>query len=294
VHGTDNVIARIHSCWASLYGERALTMRAHGLGTAEPAMAVVVQAMVDAEKSGTVAPTGTTGELLIEATFGLGEPIISGAVEPDRYIVDRHSHAPLAMTIGRKQIVLWSGDDAQGHTYNSPERRSARVLSDAELGELSALSTAIDQCLGTPNELEWSIDQSGVQVIQARPVTPTQHVVSRLIEEFVSGLGVGPGWATGRVRVIDRFEELDGLRAGEILVAAETAPEWTPALIRAAGVVTDGGDASCHAAHVATEHGIPAIVGTRNATTRLTTGMTVTVDARRGWVLPAVQVSEAT
>ena len=288
IAGVDRVIARIHSCWASMFGERALTLRGHGLGDGEPSMAVIVQTMIDADKSGIITPTGTPDEMLVEATFGLGEPIISGAVEPDRYIVDRMRHEVLSITIGRKQIVLHGGPDADGHRFAEPRRMRERVVDDAELAVLSMLSTAIDDHLGALHEVEWSADRYGVYPIQARPITPAHHVDAPLIDACVNGIGIGLGWATGRVRVIDRYEDLGELRNGEILVTAETTPEWRPHIRRAAAVITDEGDTTCHAARVAVEEGLPAIVGTKGATTELESGQYVTVDASRGWVFPSV------
>lgn len=294
VTGVDRVIARIHSCWASIFGERALTMRAHGLGEGDPAMAVIVQTMVDADKSGIITPTGSPNEMIVEATFGLGEPIISGAVEPDRYVVDRHTHEPSSVTIGRKQIVLRGRSDSDGHQFAEPDRIHARVVDDNELAQLSELSTSVDRHFGAPHEVEWSIDRSGVHPLQARPITPAHHVDATLIDECVVGTGIGLGWATGRVRIVDRYADLGELRDGEVLVTAETAPEWLPHIQRAAAVITDDGDRSCHAARVAAEEGLPAIVGTQNATTALETGMYVTVDASRGWIFPSVTFPTST
>ncbi len=292
--GVDRVIARIHSCWASLFGETALTMRAHGLGEGEPAMAVIVQTMIDADKSGIITPTGLPHEMLVEATFGLGEPIISGAVEPDRYIVDRDTHETSSITIGRKQIVMRGRSDSDGHQFAEPDRLHARVVDDDELARLSELSTAVDRHFGAPHEVEWSIDRCGVHPLQARPVTPAHHLDASSVDECVIGTGIGLGWATGRVRIVDRYEDLGELRDGEILVAAETTPEWLPYIQRSAAVITDEGDMSCHAARVAVEEGLPAIVGTHDATTTLETGMYVTVDASRGWVFPSVTFATST
>lgn len=293
VTGVDSVLARIHSCWASLFGERALAMRSQGLGDAEPSMAVVVQTMVAADKSGILAPTGSESELLIEGTFGLGEPIISGAVEPDRYVVDRQTHEPLNITIGRKQIVLRGHPGGHGHEFAAPGQQLARVVDDAELARLSELSTSIDRYFGELHEVEWSIDSSGVKVLQARPIIPAHHIDSAVVEQCVNGVGIGMGWATGRVRIIERYDDLVELRDGEILVAAETSPEWLPHLRRAGALITDHGGSGCHAARVAAEEGLPAIVGTHNATSALTNGVFVTVDASRGWVVPRVSFSDS-
>ncbi|MEP1125484.1 MAG: PEP/pyruvate-binding domain-containing protein [Ilumatobacter sp.] len=294
IAGLDRVLARVHSCWASLFGERALAMRGHGLGDGDPSMAVVVQTMIDADKSGFITPTGSPDEVLVEATFGFGEPIMSGAVEPDRYVVDRTRHVASSVTIGRKRIVLHRGPDTAVHRFAEPDRVRERVVDDAELAVLSTLSAAIDEHLGALHEVEWSTDRTGVHAIQARPFTPTHHVDAPLIDACVNGIGIGLGWATGRVRVIDRYEELDELRDGEILVTAETTPEWRPHIRRAAAVITDEGDTRCHAARVAVEEGLPAIVGTKDATTELESGQYVTVDASRGWVFPSVTFATST
>ncbi len=288
VVGVDQVIGRIHGCWASLFSEPALTLRARGLGSGVPSMAVIVQTMVHAAKSGVITPTGSTSEMLVEATYGLGEPIITGAVEPDRYVVDRLDHTVRSMTIGRKQIVVPDTIDVGGDRSPAPDRRTMRVLSDGELRELSDRSRAVDVCFGEPHEVEWVIDDHRLSVIQSRPMTPGHHIDSPSGAENVNGIGIGLGWATGRVRIVDRFEELTELQPNEILVTAETTPEWAPNLGRSAAVITDEGDATCHAARVARELDIPAIVGTGDATTRLETGMYVTVDAGRGWVIPSV------
>jgi pyruvate,water dikinase len=254
-------------------------------------MAVIVQTMIDADKSGIITPTRSPNEMLVEATFGLGEPVVSGAVEPDRYVIDRQTYELSSVTIGRKEIVLRGRSDAVVHEFADSDHLRARVLDDTELGELSILSRSIDQHFGAPHEIEWSIDRFGVHPLQARPITFAHDIDAPSIEKNVTGVGIGHGWATGRVRVVDRYEDLGELSDGEILVTTETTPEWSPHIRRAAAVITNEGDASCHAARVAAEAGLPAIVGTRDATTALETGRSVTVDASRGRVFSSVTFS---
>ena len=282
-----HVVSRIHSCWASLFGERALAMRARGLGAEHPTMAVVVQRMVHAEKSGLAIPLGQAEALLIEATFGLGEPLISGAVDPDRYVIDRDRLSPTSIAIGDKRIVLEGG---AGHTFLAPELQTARVLDDRELARIGQLSASVDGRFGGPHEIEWALLEGTLHVLQVRSLLPDHPVAAPTIDRTVSGIGVGLGFATGRVRIAHRPGDLIDLRTGDILVTTETTPEWTPHLERVAAVITDEGDASCHAARVARELGIPAIVGTGTATTMLEPGHVVTVDAERGWALPVMTI----
>ncbi len=289
VVGVERVVGRILACWASLFSEPALALRAHGLGADHPSMAVIVQTMVRATKSGLVTPISGTSDAIVDATFGLGEPVIAGAVEPDRYLVDRADQTLRSITIGRKDVVLLpAGEGGGGHRFADPDRRNVRVLSDDEVRGLSAMTRAIDLRFGGTHEVEWAIDAHGAHVLQARPITPGHHVDSPVIRDNVSGIGIGHGWATGRVRVVERLEELEHLCEGEVLVAAETTPEWSPHLQRSAAIIVERGDTTCHAARVAQESGVPAVVGAQGAVTYLETGMCVTVDASRGWVVPAV------
>jgi pyruvate,water dikinase len=282
-----HVISRIHGCWASLFGERALAMRARGLGADDPTIAVVVQRMVAADKSGLAIPNGDSSKVLIEATFGLGEPIISGAVEPDRYVVDHLASSPTSVSIGHKRVIL-EGAGGAGHSFMPAELQHARVLSADEVALIARLSASVDDHFGAPHEVEWAVQNGNLHVLQVRPFNPGHDAAIPSFERTVDGIGVGVGFVTGRVRVIHRLEDLTSMSTGEILVTKYTGPEWTPHLERAAAVITDDGDGSCHAARVAREVGIPAVVGTRVATTTLDDGLFVTVDAGRGWVLPAV------
>jgi pyruvate, water dikinase len=289
VVGTESVISRIHSCWASLYGERALTLRSMGLGDDRPVMAVVVQQLVPAAKSGIVVPIGPANEVLIEATFGLGEPIVSGAIEPDRYVADRVDTAHYSLTIGRKEIVL-PADPSQGHTFAAPELALERVLDDDEVHRITRLSARVDRQFGNHHEVEWAIAGRALSVLQIRPVALNYDVPDASIDRMICGLGIGLGTSTGRVRVVGHVDDLEQIRDGDVLVAVSTQPHWRPYLSRAGAIVTDSGDEHSHAARVARELGIPAVVGTTSATAMLTDGACVTVDAARGWVLPSQTV----
>ena len=290
--GPDQILARIRSCWASLFGERALMLRSRGLGDARPSMAVIVQPMVDARKSGIAVPLETRSDILIEATFGLGDPIVMGAVEPDSYVFDTHSNAVRSKTIGRKQIVL-QADNPLGHSFAPPDQEFLPVLDDAEARSLATLCTDVAREFGRPHEIEWAIGTAGPIVLQIRPVeiSMADHTVQvgsgDGVDGLVTGLGVGLGSATGPVRVVLSDDDVAAVKLGDVIVAADTEPRWRPHLLRAAAIVTDGGDEHSHPARIAREYGIPTVVATSTGTTNLIEGDVVTVDAHRGIVHPS-------
>jgi len=282
----DQIFTRIRSCWASLFGERALMLRARGLGDAQPSMAVIVQPMVDAVKSGIVVPIGPHTEVLIEATFGLADPIVTGAVEPDSYVLDTHTGTVRSKTIGRKQIVL-QPNDPFGHSFAPADQELLPVLNDAEAHSLAALCAGVAQVFERPHEIEWAIGTAGLSVLQIRPVetsTAGDGLVSESADGRFAGLGVGLGSASGPVRVVRSESDVSAVEVGDVIVAIHTVPEWRPHLLRAAAIVTETGDEHSHAAHIAREYGVPTVVATRNATADLVNGAVVTVDAHRGTV----------
>jgi pyruvate,water dikinase len=286
--GPDQILARIRSCWASLFGERALMLRARGLGDAQPSIAVIVQPMVDALKSGIVVPLGPRTEVLIEATFGLGDPIVMGAVEPDSYVFDTRTNTIRSKTIGRKQIVLQAVGPF-GHVFATDDQEFLPVLDDAEARSLATLCTDVTREFGRPHEIEWAIGATGLMVLQIRPVE-TSEVVHRLlvgpVDGLVTGLGVGLGSASGPVRVVLCDDDAAAVEIGDVIVAKNTVPRWRPHLLRAAAIVTDTGAEHSHAARIAQEYGIPTVVATNTATADLVEGDPVTVDAHRGTVNP--------
>lgn len=286
VIGAEAVISRIQGCWASLYGERALAMNARGLGGDEPTMAVIVQPMLRAEKSGLAVSLPPSFDVLVEATFGLGEPLVTGAVEPDRHVIDSSTGAIRSTSIGRKQIVLPA--DAHGrHQFAPLERQRQQALSTTELNDIAHLCARVSHSFGTPHEIEWLIDGSGPAVLQARAIEPDRQPIETSQDQVLTGVGVGSGTATGPVRVISSVSELASVAAGDVIVTRATTPEWRPHLIRACAIVTDTGDEHSHAAQVAMEYGIPAVVGAQGATIDLDDGSMATVDASRGWIFPA-------
>lgn len=296
VVGEEALLDRLRACWASAYGQRVVAYRkAQGL-TEEPAIAVVVQAMVDSARSGvmfTADPsTGDTGRIIIEGAFGLGEVVVGGQVEPDTYVVAKQGPRLLEVRVGQKDFRLVR--DGVGHERRedlSPEQAHQRVLSDVEVLELARLGQRVERHYGAPQDIEWAEEGGKLYLVQSRPVTTLgaaggEKATARpAARTLVSGLGASPGAATGRVRVLRKPEEGQQLQAGEVLVAPMTSPDWVPTMRRAAAVVTDSGGMTCHAAIVSRELRKPCVVGTRTATRVLRDGEEVTVDGSAGVIL---------
>ncbi|HET8641431.1 MAG TPA: phosphoenolpyruvate synthase [Pseudonocardiaceae bacterium] len=286
IRGGEDLVERVLDCWVSLYGQRVVFYRAAQGLTEEPAMAVVVQRMVNSERSGvcfTADPvTGDGANVVLEAALGLGEVVVSGAVEPDTYVVAKDTGVPLRVRIGHQtHKIIRGAKDADEHVELDDVDADRRVLDDAELAALTALMVRVEEHYGAPQDVEWAIEGGEFFVLQSRPIT-TIRSEPTAPQETLSGLNASPGIVTGRVRVLHSPVEGARLRDGEILVAEMTNPDWVPTIRRAAALVTDGGGMTCHAAIVARELGVPCVVGTRDATTRLIDGELVTVDGGAG------------
>jgi pyruvate,water dikinase len=297
VVGDTAVIERVVDCWASLFGDRAIAYRASQGITDEPAIAVVVQRLVESDRAGvlfTADPsTGRLDRLVIEGAFGLGEVVVSGAVEPDTYVVDKEGPTPLSTRVGHKTHRLVGHPDGTVARVELEEAEAdARVLGDDEVLDLARLGLRVEAHYGgEPQDVEWAIANGQVYLVQARPITtltgggiagPAADGPNAL--PLVRGLAASPGVVAGRVRVLASPKEGGRLQAGEILVAPMTNPDWVPTIRRAGAVVTDGGGMTCHAAIVSRELRVPCVVGARTATTALRDGDLVTVDGAEGAV----------
>jgi pyruvate, water dikinase len=301
VVGDDAVLERVRDCWASLYGDRVISYRASQRMDEEPVLAVVVQAQVASDRSGvmfTVDPsTGARDRLVIEAALGLGEVVVSGAVEPDTYLVAKDGPRLISVRVGRQSHALVAGPGGTVDREDlDAQRADARVLSDDEVLAVASLGLQVEQHYGEPQDTEWAYSGGRLWMLQSRPVTtlgggPLHAEVEAPASGppagtvLLRGLAAAPGRVSGRVRILQNPSDGSRLQAGEILVAPMTNPDWVPTMRRAAAVVTDGGGMTCHAAIVARELGVPAIVGARTATTTLRDDELVTVDGAKGEVV---------
>jgi pyruvate,water dikinase len=289
VCGDDELVAAVRRCWASLFSPRVITYRASRKFTADPAMAVVVQQMVNSERSGvafTADPsTGSRDRVVVEGAFGLGEVVVSGEVEPDTYVIDKQTLDVIDVRIGHKDFEIVRGANGHDQTVSlNPDQADARVLGDVDLKRVAELAIATERHNGCPQDVEWAISDGDVWLVQARPIT-TLHPPTDHPDLLARGLPAAPGVASGTVRVLTSPEDGSRLLDGEVLVAPMTNPDWLPTIRRSAGLVTDTGGMTCHAAIVARELGIPCVVGTRSATKDLVDGTVVTVDGGHGRVM---------
>jgi pyruvate,water dikinase len=290
--GSVEVADRVVDCWASLFGPRVIAYRRIRGIAEEPAIAVVVQAMIDADRSGvmfTADPaTGARDRIVIEAAFGLGEVVVSGQVEPDTYVVDKSRSHVIDVHLGHKTHKLVRGAHGDDRVDLSDADAAMRVCNDRDVLALARLGMEVESHYGEPQDIEWAFAQERLYVVQSRPITTLAHAVSQELvsgEVLVRGLGAAPGTASGRVHVLRSPAEGASLKPGEVLVAPMTNPDWVPVLRRAAALVTDRGGMTCHAAIVSRELGVPCVVGARNATTVLHDGTDVTVNGAQGAVL---------
>ncbi|MGB9844519.1 phosphoenolpyruvate synthase [Methanothermobacter tenebrarum] len=294
IKGAEDVLKHVQECWASLFEARAIFYREqNNFDHAKVSIAVVVQEMVNAEKAGVMFTAHpSTGEdiLLIEASWGLGEAVVSGAVTPDTYSVDKATGKLLNFKIGEKNVMFKRED---GETVKVPvpdDMREKRVLSDEEIAKLADLGRKIHEHYKFPQDTEWAIEEGKVYMLQSRPVTTlTEIKVPEEKEEeekeiILKGLGASPGLASGKVKIIKDIDELDKIQTGDILVTVMTTPDMVPAMKRASGILTDEGGVTCHASIVSRELGIPCIVGTGDATRKLKDNQVVTMDGTKGIV----------
>lgn len=299
----EQLIDRVKECWASLFSQRAIYYRERQDFPHDVVdIAVVVQQMVDAEKSGVMFTSHpSTGEdrIIIEAAWGLGEAVVSGTVSPDNYVYDRQDAELDEVTIADKKVQMIK-DEETGKTVKvevEEERRNARVLTDEEIDELVELGKRVETHYGNPQDVEWAIADGEVFMLQSRPITTIDDSDDgEMAEEretndndgvdvLVRGLGASPGIVSGKVRIVENLDQLDKVEDGDILVTEMTMPDMVPAMKRAAGIITDEGGMTSHAAIVSRELGVPAVVGTGSGSRELKDDQVVTIDGDKGTVI---------
>ncbi|WP_341236358.1 phosphoenolpyruvate synthase [uncultured Limnobacter sp.] len=310
VTGIDDVLEKIKEVFASLYNDRAISYRVHkGFAHADVALSAGVQRMVRSDKaaSGVMftmdTESGFDQVVFITSSYGLGETVVQGAVNPDEFYVFKPTLAAGSYPIIRRQIgsklikmefdaLKESGKSVR--TVDVPaEQRNRYSLNDDDVIELAKYAMIIEKHYGRPMDIEWGKDgiDGKLYILQARPETVNSQKDNDVQLRYKlkgnsailsSGRAIGQKIGAGSVRVINDSSEMDRVQAGDILVTDMTDPNWEPVMKRAAAIVTNRGGRTCHAAIIARELGIPAVVGCGDATEKLTEGMLVTVSCSEG------------
>jgi pyruvate,water dikinase len=304
ISGEAALLLHIKKVFASLYTDRAIAYRVHhGFEHDAVALSAGVQRMVRADLacSGVLftldTESGFRDVVFITAAYGLGETIVQGAVNPDEFYVHKPMLAKSYPAIVRRERgnkavrMVWR--DGATVIENTPTALQQRfALTDAEVLELARQAVAIEQHYGRPMDVEWAKDgvsgelfivQARPETIKARSVGGVEHYVLKAAGEVrISGRAIGQKIGAGPVRVIASPAQMNQVQTGDVLVTDMTDPDWEPVMKRAAAIVTNRGGRTCHAAIVARELGIPAVVGTADATTELKDGETVTVSCAEG------------
>ena len=311
VRGRDPLLRAIHEVYASLFNDRAISYRVHqGFDHGEVALSVGIQHMArsDLGASGVMftldTDSGFREVVFITASYGLGETVVQGAVNPDEFYVYKPGlragrPAILRRNLGGKAVKLvYAGDDDDARarrveTVDVPAAdRSRFAIDDADVEALARQALLIEEHYGCPMDIEWAKDGGDgmIYVLQARPET-VQSRAGRSIQRFTlkgsskvlaTGRAIGSRIGTGPARLIRDVREMARVQSGDVLVADMTDPDWEPVMKRAAAIVTNRGGRTCHAAIIARELGIPAVVGCGNATTVLKDGALVTVACSEG------------
>jgi pyruvate,water dikinase len=311
IRGIDNVLEAVKRVYASLYNDRAIAYRVHKkFAHADVSISAGVQRMVrsDLGAAGVMftmdTESGFREVVFITASYGLGETVVQGSVNPDEFYVSKQclsnaKPAILRRSLGGKAIKLVFTDDASaGNSVEevnvAPVDRDRFSLADAEVEELARYAMAIEKHYGRPMDIEWGRDGTDgkLYILQARPETVksqesktrtlTRYRIGKRGEVLTTGRAIGSKIGQGKVRVIEDVSEIARVQDGDVLVTDMTDPNWEPVMKRASAIVTNRGGRTCHAAIIARELGVPAVVGCEDATDTLKEGSEVTVSCSEG------------
>jgi pyruvate,water dikinase len=294
IQGIDNVIHAIKDVFASLFNNRAISYRVHqGFDHADVALSAGIQRMVRSEtaSSGVLftidTESGFNGVVFITSAYGLGETVVQGAVNPDEFYVYKdglkaNKPAILRKNLGGKAIKMVYGAKATAGLSVETERVSQEdrrrfSITDEEVNELAKQAMIIEEHYGRPMDIEWAKDgdDGKLYIVQARPETVRSRVAQNVMERYllnetgtvlVEGRSIGHRIGSGQVRLLDDISEMDKVKDGDVLVTDMTDPDWEPVMKRASAIITNRGGRTCHAAIIARELCIPAVVGCDDAT----------------------------
>ncbi len=290
IKGHAALLENIKKCFSSLFTARAIYYRQKkGFAYEKALLAVVIQRMVDSQKSGVMFsrnPLKDDDSIVVEAVWGLGEGIVSGQIVPDHYTLNRELEVQEMKVSDKKIAIVRSSSGSLQTAKLTGERSNQQVLTGYELKRLAQYALDLEQHYGKPQDIEFAISQE-VYIVQSRPITTKPQVMGGEVtgNVLLSGLGASPGVSSGTVKIVRSLNELGKIQKGDVLVTMMTNPDMVVTMQRAAGIITDEGGITSHAAIISREMGIPCVVGTRTATQSLTEGQVVTVDGSTGRVI---------
>ena len=300
IKGDASLLNSVRECWASLFTARAIFYRSENkIKHEQVKISVIVQKMIQSEVSGvmfTIDPVSNDKEkIIIEAVWGLGEMIVQGSVVPDTYSVQKKTLSILAKQISDQSIQLVRKGDGNEEVRVPKNRIDEQKLTDKEIVKLAEIGQELQKHYYHPQDVEWAKHKGKLFIIQTRPVT-TMGAVDKKSKEIAStaegvavtpilkGASASPGIGSGEVKIVRKASEINKVKKGDVLVSIMTSPDFVPAMKKASAIVTDQGGQTSHAAIVSRELGIPCVVGTKEATSKLKEGDFVTVDGSRGSV----------
>ena len=290
IKGNEDLIEKIKKCFASLFTSRAIYYRQKkGFKHEGTKLAVIVQKMINSDKSGVIFskdPSYKNDDIIIEAVFGLGEGIVSGKITPDRYIVSGDLEM-LEKKISNKKIAITRDSDGKKVQMKLQEDKSnSQVLKDYEVNKLSEIALKLEEHYQKPQDIEFAIEKNEIYIVQTRAITTIKGRIKEGKElegeMILKGLAASPGIAYGKIKIVRNLKNLDKINQGDVLVTKMTNPDMVVVMQKASAIVTDEGGITSHAAIISREMGIPAIVGTEEATLKLKEGEIITVNGFTG------------
>jgi len=309
VHGESELLHACRKCYASLFTDRAIVYRENnGFDHLQVALSIGIQKMVRADRAGSGVmftldtETGFPGVVVINAAWGLGENVVQGTVNPDKYLIfkrflaDPRQQPIIEKSLGTKEkkLIYAEGGGARTHNIKTPRaERETFVLRDEEILQLAHWATAVETHYGRPMDIEWAKDgdTGELYLVQARPETVQSAKSNTMLKTYslvkkgrpiVTGAAIGEAISVGKACIIHSAADIDRFREGSILVTESTDPDWVPIMKKAAGLITNYGGTTSHAAIVSRELGLPAIVGTLTGTQLIADKQPITLCCAEG------------
>lgn len=304
IKGEASLLEAVKECWASLFTSRAIFYREENKIKHEKVkISVIVQKMVQSDVSGvmfSIDPvTNDKDRIIVESVWGLGEMIVQGAVVPDSYVVQKETFMILSKEISDQKVQLIRKGEKTEEREVPISWRDKQKISNEDIVALAKLAQKLQEHYYFPQDIEWAKEGNKLYITQTRPITTIARAAKEMKESddfktaetpILHGAAASPGVGSGSVKILKSPKEIGKLKEGDVLVASMTSPDYVPAMKRAAAIITDEGGLTSHAAIVSRELGVPCVVGTKEATTKLSDGDKVTVDGAKGVVYLGAKV----